>query len=427
MCGLVGIAGNVGINLEKAFKRLLELDTGRGPHSTGVFAVKSGGDTVLAKSLGTPWDLAETKGFNACFTGVIKVLLGHNRWATKGKINKQNAHPFEFNTLAGAHNGTLRSVDTLDDYKQFDVDSENLYHHMARNGVDETIPKLNGAFALTWYDKIDGTVNLIRNDERSLFFTYTEDMKTVLWASEDWMLLVAAAQSEVKILKPQMLPVGVLHSFDLPKTYQDKIGVRVRRIDLYKGRTVTQTFPKDDKRVVELRPKQEVTQAGVTHSQLLSYVDTEVEFFVASKDVNAYGQAFIQCYLEEDEKVPVRVYAPEDGELWKQLMGGVYTFKAFVKTWGMDNSTKFLVMDLRTIIEIVPSTLLDDTPPLTFIGYQGEELTSAVFSKRTLKGCAWCATPVEEKDAEDLVWFAKSDFICGDCAVQEEVQKYLAK
>ncbi|MNH41421.1 hypothetical protein D3C79_1029170 [compost metagenome] len=84
-------------------------------------------------------------------------------------------------------------------------------------------------------------------------------------------------------------------------------------------------------------------------------------------------------------------------------------------------------MDIRTIIEIIPSTLIDDVPPLTFIGYQGEELTSTVFSKRTLKGCAWCATPVEEKDAEDLVWFAKSDFICGDCAVQEEVQKYLAK
>lgn len=424
MCGLIGVAGNVGVNMEKVFKRLLELDTTRGPHSTGVLSVKNTGETVLAKSLGTPWDLAETKGFNACFTGVVKVLLGHNRWATKGKISKNNAHPFEFDTLVGAHNGTLRSVDKLDNYKDFDVDSENLYYDMNNNGVYETIPKLNGAFALTWYDKVDNTVNFIRNDERDLYFTYTEDMKTLLWASEKWMLHVATGTNGIKIKDPQLLPVGVLHTFDVPQKYDETINhVHTRKLELYTHKPPA-TFPKDT-RVVELRPKkEEVTINKATFSDVIMYQDREVVFSVASKEVNAYGQAYIQGWLEENSNIPVRIFAPEAGELWVKLMSSPNMFRVFIKTYGIDVGGKYLVADLRTVVEVEAE---DDVPKLSFIGFEGEEIDKKEFEARTCKGCAWCAGGVDEEDAEELVWFAKSDFICGDCAEQPEVQKYLAK
>lgn len=430
MCGLVGVAGNVNVGMEKMFRRLLELDTTRGPHSTGVLSVKSTGECVVVKSLGTPWDLAENKNYSSCFTGVIKVLLGHNRWATKGKISKQNAHPFEFATLVGAHNGTLRSVSNLDDYKDFDVDSENLYHDMNQNGVYETIPKLNGAFALTWYDKIDNTINLIRNNERELYFTYTEDMKTLLWASEDWMLLVAAHQAEVKIQKPQLLPVGVLHTFDVPQKWDATINnVYTRKLEMYSYTAPAKTFPQDNKRVVELRPKLTHDKSKTTLSDVMMLVDKEIVFEVSAKGVNAYQQAYIKCFLKEEKQkqIEVRIYAPEAGELWVKLMSSPNLFRAFVKNYSMDEEGKYLIVDIRTIMEIVSSDLVEDTPTLTYIGYEGEEIDAKEYDKRTCKGCAWCASPVDESDAEDLVWFSKADFLCGSCADQPEVQQYLVK
>lgn len=433
MCGLVGVAGNVGVNMEKVFRRLLELDTTRGPHSTGVLSVKSTGESVVVKSLGTPWDLAENKNYSSCFTGAIKVLLGHNRWATKGKISKQNAHPFEFATLVGAHNGTLRSVTNLDDYKDFDVDSENLYHDMNQNGVYETIPKLNGAFALTWYDKIDNTINLIRNNERELYFTYTEDMKTLLWASEDWMLMVAAHQCDVKIQKPKLLPVGVLHTFDVPRKWDDLINnVHTRKMEMFSYTPPAKTFPQDNKppaRVVELRPKVTEETGGASLAEVLKWVDKEIVFEVHSKGVNNYNQEYVKCFMKESaqKQIEVRIYAPASGELWNKLMASPNLFRAFVKNYSMDEKGKYLIVDIRTILEIIPADLVEDTPVLTFIGFEGEEISAQEYADRTCKGCAWCASPVDEDEADELVWFSKRDFICGSCADQPEVQQYLVK
>lgn len=430
LCGLVGCAGNISVNMEKVFRRLLELDTTRGPHSTGVLSVKGTGDCVVAKSLGTPWDLAENKNYSTCFTGVIKVLLGHNRWATKGKISKQNAHPFEFATLVGAHNGTLRSVANLDDYKDFDVDSENLYHDMNNNGVYDTIPKLNGAFALTWYDKVDNTINLIRNSERELYFTYTEDMRTLLWASEDWMLMVAAHQADVKIRKPQLLPAGVLHTFDVPRQWDATINnVHTRKLELFSYTKPTTTFPQDNKRVVELRPKITEEKSSVTLADVMKWVDKEIVFEVSSKEKNTYNQPYIKCFLKESatKKIEVRIYAPEAGELWEKLMGSSNLFRAFVKNYSMDVTSKYLIVDIRTILEIVPSDLVEDVPEPTYTVYEGEEVDLKEYERRTCKGCAWCASPVDETDSDEIVWFAKDDFLCASCAEQPEVKQYLSK
>ncbi|MSE24831.1 hypothetical protein GKC32_10305, partial [Lactobacillus curvatus] len=72
------------------------------------------------------------------------VLMGHNRWATKGKINERNAHPFEHDHIIGAHNGTLRNQHLLPNHLDFEVDSDNIFHAMSTIGVDATIAKTSG-------------------------------------------------------------------------------------------------------------------------------------------------------------------------------------------------------------------------------------------------------------------------------------------
>ena len=103
--------GSLGANEEKAFKFLLELDTTRGPHSTGVFiGVRTPTQFMtnkLIKSLGTPWDLYNKPEWKTALHGMNKVLIGHNRYATRGAVSELNAHPFEFGRVVGAHNGTI--------------------------------------------------------------------------------------------------------------------------------------------------------------------------------------------------------------------------------------------------------------------------------------------------------------------------------
>ncbi len=49
----------------------------------------------------------------------------------------------------------------------------------------------DGAWALTWYDKKDGTINFLRNKHRPLFYAYTKDFDRLFWASE-WRMIDAA-------------------------------------------------------------------------------------------------------------------------------------------------------------------------------------------------------------------------------------------
>lgn len=196
MCGLVGTVGHLGNTEKSVFKLLLQLDTIRGHDSTGVLSISSTGCSKISKNLGTPWDLYDSINFSQAMTGNHKLLMGHNRWATKGGVSKASAHPFEFDNLVGAHNGTLKRQNLLDDSKDFKVDSENLYCHMDKNGLDDTLTKTDGSFALTWYDKTNGTINFIRNEERPLFYVFS-DSGNLFWASEKWMLAVALSKCGV--------------------------------------------------------------------------------------------------------------------------------------------------------------------------------------------------------------------------------------
>jgi hypothetical protein len=182
---------------EKTVRTLLILDALRGIDSTGVAVIGHHSDVKIAKSLGNPYNLLDSKAFDRALAGRNCVIIGHNRWATQGKVNTLNAHPFHVGGIVGAHNGTLTNKYVLPDAKDFDVDSENLIHVMDKIGVPEAIGMVAGAWALVWYNTELGTINFLRNEERPLYFTMTED-NVIFWASERWMLEVALSRESVK-------------------------------------------------------------------------------------------------------------------------------------------------------------------------------------------------------------------------------------
>lgn len=197
MCGLVGIAGKLEFRDESLMKRLLLFDYFRGTDSTGFASLnRNNGDTSVVKIASSPIDLFDMKKFNTALTGATSsVFLGHNRATTIGKTNNVNAHPFEFDHIIGAHNGTLtqkswRALETLIG-EQTEVDSIALIKAIAKVGIEETVKHLQGAWALTWIDTKEKTINFLRNPERPFWLSYAADFTKIIWASQHPMIAAA--------------------------------------------------------------------------------------------------------------------------------------------------------------------------------------------------------------------------------------------
>lgn len=210
MCGIVGVSGNLYAKHAKVFRDMLCFDYIRGVDSTGVAVVPMtlGAEPIVEKELGHPgnlWDWNQSQIFDErglCST-VKRVMIGHNRHATLGRVNVDNAHPFTYDHITGVHNGSLRDWSDLEGYAENEVDSKSIFQTIAAKGIDHCWKNFVGAAALVWWDNKEGTLNLIRNAERPLWMCYNKDGNVLFWASEKWMILAATSKERSDI--PLML------------------------------------------------------------------------------------------------------------------------------------------------------------------------------------------------------------------------------
>lgn len=441
MCGLVGVAGNVSAKEEQVFKQLLQLDTIRGPHSTGMLAVDAKGNWEVLKKVGTPWDLCQYKAWDEIFRISLCVLMGHNRWATKGKINSVNAHPFEHGHIIGAHNGTLRNQSLLPDHKDFEVDSDNIFYSMSQIGVDDTIAKTHGAFALTWYDAEQETMNFIRNDERPLFLAETEDSKTVFWASERWMLEVVLGVAGIKYKEPFQPKVGQLFTYHLELGYTTKAfkEVKVRDVELYvppvynnpktgsAALTTTVAGKSANGNVSETRNGKKL----ITPSDLI--LQKRVEFFVSSLETSQATRAqWISCGATQDDcEIELRLYVTEQATVdW--MMKSVHLFEGEVRSFATLGGNSYCTLDPRTIIELIEpdptlTNLLDDEEEEFAVVYGGEIVAEDEYDLMVTCGCGNCKAIPNIAESADLVWLDKLNFICGECKDLPIVKDFIDK
>lgn len=206
MCGLVGMAGDLGGSKRRVFEELLLADVVRGPHSTGVGTVSRTNEMCVAKSVGAPGVLFDSREYHEAMRGQFKAYIGHNRYATIGKIDTDNAHPFVFDNTLGAHNGTIEynCRQKLHNNSKFGTDSEAIFSHIDARGFKDTVKFINNpsyntnAFALVWYDKTTNTINFAKNKKRPLYYMYSEDRCTIFWASEIGMLKWVLSRNDVK-------------------------------------------------------------------------------------------------------------------------------------------------------------------------------------------------------------------------------------
>lgn len=229
MCGIVGVITKRGITHfhEKFLAQALYVDALRGFHSTGVAAVLKSGNVDVVKKAMNAYDFLAHKSFDKFTTrsATHRAYIGHNRHATVGDVTNVNAHPFTIGDITMVHNGSLRSRWDLPDYLEFDVDSENICHSLNKIGVDDTISKLQGSFALVWYNKAEKKIHMVRNAERSLSFG-TTDEGNILFASEDGMLSWLADRNRITLTNIYDVDVGNLISFDLEAERMEDYEIR---------------------------------------------------------------------------------------------------------------------------------------------------------------------------------------------------------
>lgn len=205
MCGLVGVAGNLGHSDELLMKRLLILDYFRGTDSTGLASISLKGKPTIVKMATHPINLFDSKSFDKALNGFQSTaFIGHNRAATLGAVSDLNAHPFQFGNIIGAHNGTLdkASWQRLEEAAgvKTDVDSAAIFACINEIGIDETVKLMEtgrtsqtGAWALVWYDMSDDTMRFLRNEHRPLWYAVNDKKEKLVWASEYEMISSAVS------------------------------------------------------------------------------------------------------------------------------------------------------------------------------------------------------------------------------------------
>jgi len=233
MCGIVGIIRKTDKHLSKldsALSEMLFFDVLRGAHSTGVAHRKwdwkdQKYNVLIRKEAKSSPSFISSKDYREFMTGFetsSQFAIGHNRYATAGKIEDENAHPFQHGKITLVHNGSLRNWRSLlEDAAQFDVDSEAVAYNLNVKGFEWTINRLHGAYALVWFDEEEQTLNFYRNSERPFWFVHTKDV--IGFGSERFIVAAGLERNGFDVESFQELPAKHLVSFDCSEEGRDVV------------------------------------------------------------------------------------------------------------------------------------------------------------------------------------------------------------
>lgn len=218
MCGIVGVINPFLSSDRKVFEQLLTVDVLRGDHSTGVYNVHSRGSRSLyhkeALPGGTFVDSEAATLSASILTNASDAWVGHNRFATQGAINKDNAHPFAHGDIVLVHNGTLNDESYLP--RSFATDSEGIAYALSQaKDAKDVLESLDGAFTLVWADLARKTLNLARNNKRPMYLAKNKHRNTYYFASEKLMLEWILSRNNINHEEVKALPVGKMLSFDM--------------------------------------------------------------------------------------------------------------------------------------------------------------------------------------------------------------------
>ncbi len=394
MCGIVGVVGNIDYKAKKAFKDMIHMDILRGEHSVGIAAARLGGSSDFHKRAMLPSDFFQLKKTKEVLDDLTNTcLIGHNRYATVGAVSNHTAHPFECGDLLGVHNGTLRLRSSLLDFKDFAVDSENLYHNMANLGLQDTYDKLHqslqNAWSLAWMNNAAGTFHLLRNSERPMCYCLSKDRKAFFFASEWWMLEGALARNGIEHDTVYITNEDELYTIKLPEAKGEAISFITKKM-------VRTPLPVEIKPAINKDTSQfSKSSAGDRQrliKNLLSMKGSKVTFGVDCVPNPTQQTEHFDCHLVSDDAIGAKIFLTSQdikgneakAALHLRLTTSYNYFKGTVKKVHFNDNEPYVTLDWRTIEE-----LKEDLSSLDF----SDEVLDTT---ENLGDCVWCSDPLQK-------------------------------
>lgn len=450
MCGIVGMAGELDGKTDKALKHMLIFDSVRGEDSTGIAAVaRHSEEVVVVKQLGNPFELFEHRMYpRAIAQRTNRVVIGHNRYATSGGVSRATAHPFEFDSLVGVHNGTLHNKHVLDNAADFKVDSENLYHHIEQNGLEAAIKIIRGAWALVWWDKYEKTLNFLRNKERTLYYTVSEQGNQLFWSSEALMMQAALARNDIKHREISLFEEDMLYSVPIPtggklgKVHCRKIendpapiiihqGGRVydNRNSFPKGTTATtgaEASPKNNVVKLEKPDNAPVDSRSKVDAAFMQQKNLVLEAVVIVKEKS--GAEYVLCFCPDKPFYEVRLYVHSKHAVHQDI-GCEFEgdISGFVQT-GSDGVGYYKVsphgIKITATADANACNAVGNN--LEYLSHDGKYLGKAEWEKKYGQ-CAFCSDDISADDMLDKgARLTKAgDALCGGCLQDPEIKEYV--
>lgn len=209
-CGLVGFSGQKGYNVLKLKFLLYWNSVERGLDATGIFTPLTGiiKDNIKAELyINNPNKLGKVKLDNT--------LIGHVRAKTVGTNTVDNAHPFEYGRIVGAHNGTLKNhLEVAFNYgldvTKFNVDSQVLFASLNRDfeapieNKFAVLSKYEGAAALLFYDKKEKALYACHDKERPLYYGYLRETEMYISSIKETLEVIGCQ-------KITSFPINIVH------------------------------------------------------------------------------------------------------------------------------------------------------------------------------------------------------------------------
>jgi len=159
MCGLIGYSGPKNPNLFKLCHIMADNDS-RGGHSTGMLL-----NNQLAKSTGKSSNLLLSMDKHKSVNS--RIAIAHTRYATHGKQTADNAHPYKYGKIIGAHNGVLSNYEevcTKFDLNKPDVDSKAIFMLLNKTKNYKNLGLFDGTIAVIFTDGEDSLYVYRRNN-----------------------------------------------------------------------------------------------------------------------------------------------------------------------------------------------------------------------------------------------------------------------
>ncbi|RKZ07212.1 hypothetical protein DRQ25_12155 [Candidatus Fermentibacteria bacterium] len=380
------------------FQQAIYAGSLRGTDGTGIVAVDAGGLETYKKGVSGDSFMHEPYLYKV-LRDIEKydVLIGHNRAATRGGTNSNGAHPFAWetdgDTLAGVHNGTLRTWTNLKHYNSCSVDSDALFGEIASEGIPEALKVIQGAMALSWYDETTEKTYLFRNSERPLYIGWCKKVDAVLVASEPLMIEWLAERNNIELESVDEVEVNTLYTFD---PYNNTLSLK----DCL------------EKEVMEVytAPKK---YWDSTLDKTKAKIGTPVMFRNINWCLyagNAKGVGSISGTTVNGIRYKAFGITQETFNTFKnKSVGGI--INGYGTGYQNQYQEEFLRVDNVTIYKDVDR----------YNGPQGKQLTLKEFNDAGADGCCVCFKELKPEDHKEIVWYAGpqgSEGVCPDCTLE---------